>query len=69
MRENPVRRLWAAGKPVLCGWCSIGNALTAELMANQGFDAICVDRQHGMVGFSEALAMFQAISTTPAAPK
>ena len=68
MRENPVRRLWAEGESALCGWCSIGNSLTAELMAHQGFDAICVDRQHGMIDFSDALGMVQAISTTPAAP-
>ena len=68
MRENPVRRLWAEGKPALSAWCSIGNSLTAELLANQGFDAVCVDRQHGMIDFSDALHMFQAISTTPAAP-
>ncbi len=68
MRENPVRRLWQDGKPAFSGWCSIGNSFTAELMAGLDFDAVCVDGQHGLIDFADALGMFQAISTTRAAP-
>ena len=40
MTPNGIRRLWAEGKPVLNGWLSIGNAFTAEIMAQQGYDAV-----------------------------
>ena len=37
-------------------------------MANQGYDAILVDMQHGAIGYDAMLAMMQAISTTGATP-
>jgi 4-hydroxy-2-oxoheptanedioate aldolase len=68
MRTNRLREIWAAGKPAIGGWCSIPGAFSAELMAAMGWDAVTIDTQHGMIGYSEMLAMLQAISTTPAVP-
>ena len=31
MFTNKLRGIWASGRPVLNGWLSIGNPLTAEL--------------------------------------
>ena len=33
-----------------------------------GFDSVTVDLQHGMIGFDAAVAMLQAIASTPAVP-
>lgn len=68
MRANRLREIWAAGKPALNGWCSIAGGFSAELMAQMGWDAVTIDTQHGLIGYSEMLAMLQAISTTPAVP-
>ncbi|UFN51645.1 aldolase/citrate lyase family protein (plasmid) [Roseomonas sp. OT10] len=68
MRANPLRALHRAGQPILNAWLSIPSAYAAELAGHQGFDAATIDLQHGMMGFSEALAMLQAISATPATP-
>lgn len=68
MRENNLRRLWAEGKKAINGWCSIPSPYLAEIMANQGFDSVTVDVQHGMIHFETALGMFQGISTTNATP-
>src|SRR5262249_46559967 len=35
---------------------------------HQGFDSVTVDLQHGAVDYQSAVAMLQAISTTPAVP-
>jgi 4-hydroxy-2-oxoheptanedioate aldolase len=43
-------------------------AFSAELMASAGWDTMTIDTQHGVIGYSEMLAMLQAISTTPAVP-
>ncbi|MEM1361506.1 MAG: aldolase/citrate lyase family protein [Pseudomonadota bacterium] len=59
--KNKVKELWAADKPVLHGWLSIGNAFTAEIMASQGYDAISVDVQHGALDYSSLLPMYQAM--------
>ena len=58
---NRVKALWAQGKPVLHGWCSIGSPFTAEIMAAQGYDAITVDMQHGALDYTHALQMMQAM--------
>ena len=68
MRANHLRELWASGKPVINGWCSMPGGFSAEIMANMGWDAVTVDTQHGVIGYAEMLAMLQAISTTAATP-
>ena len=68
MRRNILRDLHRVRKPMVNAWLSIPSPYAAELIANQDFDAATVDMQHGMMGFSEAVAMLQAISTTRAIP-
>ena len=68
MRGNKLRELKAAGRPIVNAWLSIGSSYAAEMVAHQGFDAVTVDRQHGMMGFETTVAMLQAISTTAAVP-
>src|ERR1700744_3066234 len=68
MRENPLKGLLAEGRAPINAWCSRPGAFSAELMANMGWDAVTIDAQHGLIGYSEMLAMLQAISTTPAVP-
>lgn len=36
-----------AGKPILTAWSGVPDALTVEIMARQGFDAVTLDMQHG----------------------
>ena len=68
MRPNTVKQLWREGKAAIGGWCSIPSSYTAEIMAHQGFDWLCIDTQHGPIDFSTAFPMLQAISTTPTMP-
>ena len=68
MRTNTVRTRLAASQVVVNGWLSIASAYSAEGVGHSGVHAVTVDLQHGMLGFSDALAMMQAISATPATP-
>jgi 4-hydroxy-2-oxoheptanedioate aldolase len=68
MRANRLREIWATGKPAIGGWCNMPGGFSAELMAAAGWDAVTIDTQHGLIGYSEMLAMLQAISTTDATP-
>ncbi len=68
MRKNRVREIWAAGKPALNGWLHIPSAWSAEIMANQDWDSLVIDMQHGMMGMETAIIMLQAISTTDTVP-
>ena len=66
MIANGLKALWAAGKPTINGWCSIGNPFTAEIMAAQGFDSITIDMQHGALDYASLLPMFQAMRASGA---
>ena len=68
MLKNKLKDIWAAGKPVLNGWCSIGNAFTAEIMAAQGYDSVTIDIQHGALDYSSVLPMFQAMRASGVVP-
>ncbi len=68
MRENNVRTIWSQGGAVVNGWLGIANAYSAEIIANEPFDSVTVDTQHGMVDFQAGIGMLQAISTTDKTP-
>jgi 4-hydroxy-2-oxoheptanedioate aldolase len=68
MRPNKIKQMWRDGEAASLGWLSIPNTFTAEMMARQGFDALCVDLQHGLSEMSDVLPMLQAISQTDTVP-
>ena len=68
MRPNRIKQMWRENKCVSLGWLSVPNGFTAEVMARQGFDALCVDMQHGLTDFSDLWPMLQAISQTDTVP-
>ena len=68
MVENTVKARWREGLPALGCWLSIPSAWSAEVMARQGYDYICLDLQHGLIDYQTELGMLQAISATPTIP-
>ena len=61
MRENTVKSAWKAGRATVGAWLSIPSSYSAELMAHQGFDWLCIDMQHGVIDYRDAVAMLTAI--------
>ncbi len=57
-----LRERWKAGEPTIGAWCTIPNPWTAEVAARSGHDWVCVDTQHGLIGYDAMLPMLQAIS-------
>jgi len=53
---------WKAGEPTLGAWCTIPSTWTAEVAARSGHDWVCIDTQHGLIGYDVMLPMLQAIS-------
>jgi len=68
MIPNRLRQLWGEGKPTINGWCSIGNAFIAEIMAAQGYDSLTIDVQHGALDYSSVLPMLQAMRASGVVP-
>jgi len=68
VRPNKIKQMWCAGQYVTMGWLSISHGFTAEVMARQGFDTLCIDMQHGMTEMNDVWPMLQAISQTDTVP-
>ncbi len=62
MRPNPLREKFAAGEPAIGGWLAIPSSVSAEVMATAGLDYVCIDLQHGLHDYSDAVPMLQALS-------
>jgi len=67
MRKNRLKAM-PDGSAMINGWLAIPSGYSAEIAGHQGFDAVTVDLQHGMIDFGSALSMLQALSATPAVP-
>ena len=68
MRPNKIKQMWRAGQYVTLGWLSVSHGFTAEIMARQGFDALCVDLQHGTAEMKDVAPLLQAVSQTDTVP-
>jgi 4-hydroxy-2-oxoheptanedioate aldolase len=68
MRINSIRTRWQAGEAILTAWLQIPSAFSAELLAHAGYDSLTLDLQHGLIDYSTAVTMLQAISTTDCIP-
>lgn len=68
MRVNQVRARLDAKQTIVNAWLSIGSGYSAEGIGHSGVHSATIDLQHGMLDFSVALQMLQALSATPATP-
>lgn len=63
-----LTEIWKSGQTCVNGWCAIPSTVTAEIIARQPFDTLTVDLQHGLIDYSTALTMLQAMEVS-AVPK
>ena len=68
MRKNKAKEIIKAGKAVINGWLQIPSTVSAETMAQQGWDTLTIDMQHGLVDYTNAMPMMQVISATEIVP-
>lgn len=66
--DNPVRSRWESDEAAFGGWCVIPSALSAEMLAQRGFDWVGIDWQHGFMDLETTASMIQAVSIAGAAP-
>jgi 4-hydroxy-2-oxoheptanedioate aldolase len=57
-----VRELLAERELAVGGWCAIPSPFVAEILATVGFDWICLDLQHGLIGYETMVGMLQAVA-------
>jgi 4-hydroxy-2-oxoheptanedioate aldolase len=63
-----LRAAWKAGRPVFGIWAALPDGFAAELMALDGVDYICVDQQHGLIGYETFVEMTRAIEARGVVP-
>lgn len=68
MIKNKLKASWENGEATLNGWLSIGSPFVAEILAEQGYDSLTVDIQHGALDYSAMLPMLQAMRASGAVP-
>ena len=68
MINNIVKTKWSKKQTVLNSFLSIPNTFTAEIMSEQGYDALTIDYQHGMIGFNDLFTMLQSIRNSGVTP-
>ncbi|MCA3573810.1 MAG: hypothetical protein IOC86_07815 [Aestuariivirga sp.] len=57
-----LRMRLASGEPFLFSWMSVPSAALAAQVARLPLDGVCLDMQHGMIGFTDAAPMIAAIN-------
>lgn len=68
MIPNGIKKIWAQGGQAVNGWLSMACPFSAEIMAEQGYDSITIDMQHGFVGYEVGTAMLQAMRASGVTP-
>ena len=59
-----IRDLSDGDRLSIGGWSTIPSSFVAEVMGRAGFDWVCLDAQHGLMGYHETLTMLQALAIT-----
>jgi 4-hydroxy-2-oxoheptanedioate aldolase len=62
MRKNALKEQFAKGQKVVNGWVAVPNSFQTEQYAQQGFDSVTVDMQHGAADLSDLIPLLQAIN-------
>lgn len=66
--KNSVKTMLRAGRKASGSWCQAGSAITAEILAEAGYDAVMVDLEHGPGDIMSTIAQVHAMKGEPAVP-
>ena len=64
---NAFKRDLAAGKRLIGCWCSLGNAITTEIMGIAGFDWLLLDGEHAPNDVLNFIPQLMALKDSPSA--
>lgn len=65
---NPVKEKLKNKGKVAAAWLHLASNVSAEILANAGFDVLVIDAEHSPVDYQTVLAMCQAMKGTQAVP-
>lgn len=59
--DNKFKKRLTRGAPALGCWLSMGNSISAEIVANAGYDAVVIDHEHSFGSLQGAVNILQAL--------
>jgi len=62
MTENPLRKIWSAGRPAFGARLAIPSWFAAEIIGRAGFDFVYVDQQHGLLDDGVVASMLEVLA-------
>ena len=62
MTSTPLRMRLASGEPFHFSWSTMPGAVLAGQLARLPYEGVCIDMQHGLVGFPDVAVMAPAIT-------
>lgn len=62
VQPNPLRESFDSEATALGGWLTMPSAIGAEVMAGLDLDYVVVDMQHGLIDYSDSLALLASIA-------
>ena len=65
---NRIKEAWASDRPAFGLWSAIPDSFGIEQVAGLDLDYVCVDVQHGVVGYACMVSMLRTINAAGAAP-
>jgi 4-hydroxy-2-oxoheptanedioate aldolase len=68
MSRNELKARWVDGETTYGMWSVTGSTFVAELMALEGPDYVCLDIQHGLIGYDAFLACLYGLARTGSTP-
>jgi 4-hydroxy-2-oxoheptanedioate aldolase len=68
LKKNRVKELWREGKATVGTWVVLGSPITAEIIANMGYDWVVIDTEHGSIDIGTTQSIVQAVLYTSAVP-
>jgi len=66
--KNPLRKALLERTLTLGGWLQIGDPVAAEIHARAGFDWVCVDLEHSVIGLETTANIFRALDSFNCVP-
>ena len=63
---NRLRELWD-GRATYGGWLTLPGTVSAEIVGRAGYDWVCIDTQHGLIGYDLMVPMLQALTAAGSA--
>ncbi|MDH5518997.1 MAG: aldolase/citrate lyase family protein [Acidimicrobiia bacterium] len=68
MRENTLKTVWKDGSATIGLWLATSDAAAAESLGGVGYDYVCLDLQHGLLDYSDAVTILTALGSSPTVP-